>query len=122
MRILEWAMSVLITAALLAQPTLTNPQPITLTSYSCEQGRETTGCEVLRWGGDVMSVGLACPVADRGKRYVIEGYEHLGVLECNDTPRDEWLLGLKHIDLRLPTRQAAIEVGVRTVNLWEVEP
>lgn len=122
MRILDWAVS-LFAAAVVAHsdpaPVLTNPQVITLTSYSCERGNETTGCNALRWGGDVMSIGLACPVADKGKVYVIEGMEDLGPLPCDDTPAREWLLGNRHFDLRLPTRQAAVEVGVQTRIVWE---
>jgi hypothetical protein len=67
-----------------------------------------------------MSLGLACPVADKGKVYVIEGMEELGPLACDDTVPTPFLLGLKHIDLRLPTRQGAVEIGIRTVTLWEV--
>lgn len=125
MRILDHATSIIIAAASLAHgtpaPTLTEIGAATVTGYSCEQGKETTGCAMTRWGGNPLATGAACPPEWKDRLIVVEGYEHLGTLRCDDTGLYDTWNGLPHIDVRTETRAEAVAIGVQTRNVWSVE-
>ena len=97
------------------------PVEVVATSYTCEpiQQNPMHPCGPLRYGGDVHSHGMACPPEWAGTAFFVPGQEN--VLVCDDTPRHASLNGLAHIDLRLPTYDAAIRYGVRRVVVYRVE-
>lgn len=92
-----------------------------VTAYTCEAhpANPMHPCGVPRWGeaADAWKPGLACPVAWRGQWVRVPGH---GTLQCDDTPRDDYIGGLPHLDLRLATYDAAMRWGVRVVEV-EVE-
>lgn len=90
------------------------------TSYTCDAHPRNPmhPCGPLRWGGDVYSPGMACPVSWRNRYFEVPGY---GTLRCDDTPRDGWINGLAHIDIRLPTYAAARRFGVQRITIYPVD-
>ncbi|MBA3532666.1 MAG: hypothetical protein H0T73_12145 [Ardenticatenales bacterium] len=87
------------------------------TAYTCEAHPRNPmhPCGPLRWGGNVYSAGMACPVTWRNKVLEVPGY---GVLRCDDTPRDGWIGGRAHIDIRVSTYAEARRFGVRRMVIY----
>ncbi|HBY97492.1 MAG TPA: hypothetical protein DEP84_26720 [Chloroflexi bacterium] len=85
---------------------------VIVTAYTCEENSNNPmhPCGPLRWGGDRYGPGMACPVEWRDRAMDVPGY---GIRRCDDTPRDGYLDGLPHIDLRVPTVAEAKRIGVR---------
>lgn len=98
------------------------PVQVTATAYTCQpvQQNPMNPCGPLRYGGDVHSHGMACPPTMARMRFFVPGQEN--VLVCDDTPRHASLNGLAHIDLRLPTYDAAITYGIRRVVIYRISP
>lgn len=91
---------------------------VTLTSYTCDADSRNPmyPCGPLRWGGNVYESGLACPVAWRNRRFEIPGY---GTFRCDDTPLQEYLYGLPHVDLRVATVYEARQIGIRRITIYD---
>ena len=91
---------------------------IILTSYTCEADYRNPmyPCGQPRWGGNAYDAGLACPVAWRNRRFEIPGY---GTFRCDDTPFQEYLYGLPHVDLRVPTVYQARQIGIRRITIYD---
>ena len=92
------------------------------TAYTCEAHPDNPmhPCGIPRWGGDAMdgATAMACPVAWRGKSYQVDTF---GVRLCDDTPRDDYINGLPHIDIRVATYDLAMWWGVRVIEVIPVE-
>ncbi len=97
---------------------------VTATAYTCERNPQNPMsapgmCQHLANGStDVMSAGIACPRSWLGQAFDVPGF---GVLVCDDTPARETLYGLPHVDIRLPTLQAARVWGIRTITIYPME-
>lgn len=91
---------------------------VILTSYTCETGSHNPmyPCGQPRWGGNAYGPGLACPVAWRNRRFELPGY---GTFRCDDTPLNESLYGLPHVDLRVPTVYEARQIGIRRLTIYD---
>lgn len=90
------------------------------TAYTCDAHPRNPmyPCGPLRWGGDVWDPGMACPPEWRDTLWRVPGF---GVLRCDDTPRDSYLYGLPHIDIRLPTYREAILFGMQRLTIQSAD-
>lgn len=84
--------------------------PMVLTAYSPE-----TAYGLTRWTERKPEVGVtaACPVAWKMRRVYIRGF---GWRVCEDTPARDTLFGLSHVDIFMPSRERALEVGIRALE------
>lgn len=100
------------------EPSFGEPETyvVIVTAYTCEAhpSNPMYPCGPLRWGGDIHGPGMACPVAWRDRVMVVPGY---GTLRCDDTPREGFLYGLPHLDLRVSTVAEARRIGVRRMSV-----
>jgi hypothetical protein len=90
------------------------------THYTCEPvaANPMFPCGLTRDGSDPATPGMACPLAWLGRVYRVEGF---GALRCDDTGAHDYLRGLPHIDIRVPTLKAAIVGGIVEREIWRVE-
>lgn len=90
------------------------------TSYTCETTPRNPmhPCGPLRWGGNVNSPGMACPVEWRDRIMEVPGF---GPLRCDDTPAQDYLHGLPHIDIRVPTVDQALQIGVQRMIVYAAD-
>lgn len=90
------------------------------TSYTCEPSSRNPmhPCGPLRWGGNVNAPGMACPVAWRDRIMDVPGF---GRLRCDDTPAQDYLYGLPHIDIRVPTVNQALQIGVQRMVIYSAD-
>lgn len=88
-------------------------------SYTCEPSPHNPmhPCGPLRWGGNVNAPGMACPVAWRDRIMEVPGF---GRLRCDDTPAQDYLHGLPHIDIRVSTVHQALQIGVQRMVIYSV--
>ena len=91
---------------------------VMLTAYTCEVDARNSmhPCGTPRWGGDPYEQGLACPVAWRDRILKVPGY---GTFRCDDTIAEEYLNGLPHLDLRVPTWFEARQIGIRRITVYD---
>lgn len=84
----------------------------TVTAYTCEPVNHNPmhPCGQPRWGGNPHTWGAACPASWKNRWIRVQGYKWA---RCDDTPKDDYLGGLPHIDLRVPTVQQALEIGIQ---------
>lgn len=89
-------------------------------SYTCEPTSRNPmhPCGPLRWGGNVNDPGMACPVAWRDRIMEVPGF---GRLRCDDTPAQDYLYGLPHIDIRVSTVHQALQIGVQRMVIYSVD-
>lgn len=89
-------------------------------SYTCEPTPRNPmyPCGPLRWGGNVNTPGLACPVAWRDRIMDVPGF---GRLRCDDTPAQDYLYGLPHIDIRVSTVNQALQIGVQRMVIYSAD-
>lgn len=94
---------------------------VIVTAYTCEATPRNPmyPCGRLRWGGDINSPGMACPYDWRNRVMEVPGY---GIRRCDDTPAQDFMSGLPHIDLRVPTVAEARRIGVRRMTIYPSEP
>ncbi len=90
------------------------------TSYTCEPSPRNPmhPCGPLRWGGNVNAPGLACPVAWRDRIMDVPGF---GRLRCDDTPAQDYLYGLPHIDIRVSTVNQALQIGIQRMVIYSAD-
>jgi hypothetical protein len=93
---------------------------VVMTAYTCEPHPQNPmhPCGRLRWGGDLNSPGMACPPEWRNRLFDVPGS---GVRRCDDTGRYDYLAGLPHIDVRVPTLAEARQRGVQRVTITAVD-
>lgn len=96
------------------------PYEVFASSYTCEPSSRNPmhPCGPLRWGGDVNAPGMACPVAWRDRIMEVPGF---GRLRCDDTPAQDYLYGLPHIDIRVSTVNQALQIGVQRMVIYSVD-
>jgi len=89
-------------------------------SYTCEPSSRNPmhPCGPLRWGGNVHAPGLACPVAWRDRIMEVPGF---GRLRCDDTPAQDYLYGLPHIDIRVSTVNQALQIGIQRMVIYSAD-
>lgn len=108
-------------AAVVAPPASTQTQTILViaTNYTCENHplNPMYPCGPLRWGGDIWSAGMACPVQWKDRWFRVPGY---GTLRCDDTGAYDYWDGLPHIDIRVATYDGAMRFGVQRMEITEV--
>ena len=95
--------------------------PVTATAYSCEAHPDNPMfspgmCIVTAHGGDPHQPGIACPDDWAGRVYYVPGF---GRLICDDTPYRRTLFGLPHVDIRVPTYQMALVVGIGEMWIYD---
>jgi hypothetical protein len=93
---------------------------VTATHYTCEPvaANPMWPCGLTRDGSDPATPGMACPLDWLGRVYRVEGF---GALRCDDTGAHDYLRGLPHVDIRVPTLRAAIVGGIGEREIWRVE-
>lgn len=91
-------------------------EEVVATAYTCEENPSNPmyPCGPLRWGGDIHSIGMACPVDWRGRTFDVP---EMGTLACDDTQEINVWDGLPHVDIRVPTLGDAHAWGVRRITL-----
>ena len=96
------------------------PYEVLVTAYTCEPSRRNPmhPCGPLRWGGNVNSQGMACPVMWRDRIMKVPGY---GWLRCDDTLAQEYIYGLPHIDIRVSTVNEALQIGVQRMVIYAAD-
>jgi hypothetical protein len=90
------------------------------TFYTCQNvaANPMAPCALTRDGSDPATPGMACPLSWLGRVYQVEGF---GALRCDDTGRHDYLYGLPHVDIRVPTYAAAVEHGIQERVIWRLE-
>jgi hypothetical protein len=99
---------------------LTEGVRVVATHYTCQNvaANPMAPCGLTRDGSDPALPGMACPLSWLGRVYRVEGF---GALRCDDTGRHDYLRGLPHIDIRVPTYAAAVEHGIQERTIWRLE-
>lgn len=92
---------------------------VIVTAYTCDNDPRNPmhPCGPLRWGGDIYAENMACPRSWRGRVMEVPGF---GTRTCDDTPRDGYLQGLPHVDLRVSSYEQARRIGVRRMTIYPV--
>ena len=91
------------------------PTQSVITAYSCQPHvNNPMVCGTTRWGYDPLTSGAACPVLWRERKIIVDGV----VYRCDDTPRHDYIYGLPHIDLRLPTYEQAVNHGIQEKTIF----
>jgi hypothetical protein len=75
-------------------------------------------CALTRDGTNPALPGMACPLSWLGRVYQVPEF---GALRCDDTGAHDYLRGLPHVDIRVPTLRAAIVGGIVEREIWRVE-
>jgi hypothetical protein len=90
------------------------------THYTCEPvaANPMFPCALTRDGTNPALPGMACPLSWLGRVYQVPEF---GALRCDDTGAHDYLRGLPHVDIRVPTLRAAIVGGIVEREIWRVE-
>lgn len=91
-------------------------EEVVATAYTCEENPANPmyPCGPLRWGGDIHSIGMACPAEWRERTFDVP---EMGPLMCDDTQEINVWDGLPHVDIRVPTLGDAHAWGVRRITM-----
>jgi hypothetical protein len=93
---------------------------VTATHYTCEPvaANPMNPCGLTRDGTNPALPGMACPLSWLGRVYQVPDF---GALRCDDTGAHDYLRGLPHVDIRVPTYAAAVRGGIGEREIWRVE-
>jgi hypothetical protein len=93
---------------------------VTATHYTCEPvaANPMNPCGLTRDGTNPALPGMACPLSWLGRVYQVPDF---GALRCDDTGAHDYLRGLPHVDIRVPTYAAAVRGGIQEREIWRVE-
>jgi hypothetical protein len=93
---------------------------VTATFYTCQNvaANPMFPCALTRDGTNPALPGMACPLSWLGRVYQVPEF---GALRCDDTGAHDYLRGLPHVDIRVPTYAAAVRGGIGEREIWRVE-